>query len=526
MLSFQQPPLPSLLSRLRGAAFANKPCALLALVILGHAALRAQTPTEQITGPTSTTQLPLSGQGAQSGQVMVTQGTTNSGGGNTVNSITTSVTVQMPYNGSAAQGKATGEVLTLTLEEALKRGLRFNLGALEQEASVQQAKGLRAVAQSTLLPNVNAGVAEVFERENLRTLGVSLPSISEAVKFNYVDARARLNQTVFDLVRLDNLHSASESLKASLQSARNSRDLIVLAVGGSYLQLLTTQARVVAAQAQVESSKAIYKQAADRFDAGLAARVDAERAQVQLQTEQQRLRSLQADRDTQKLAFARLIGLPPGQLFETAEDYKYTPLSDLSVETALQRAFQTRSDIQAAQSGVRAAEESVKAARAEHVPQLAISADFGGAGTTPSQHSTSVYQVAGVLTIPIYEGGRIRGEEQEANATLRERKSELENVRGQVDQDVRQAFINLNSAADQVTVAQSNVSLSHDTLEQSRDRFAAGVADTVELVQAEQAVVQADDDFITAVFEHNLAKVSLARAMGNAEQSLPQLLRK
>ena len=147
--------------------------------------------------------------------------------------------------------------MSLTLDEALKRGLRFNLGALEQEASVQQARGQRQIAESTLLPTVNAGVAEVFERENLRTLGVSLPSIPEAVKFNYVDARARLHQTVFDLVRIDNLHSASESLKASLQAARSSRDLIVLAVGGSYLQLLATQARVMAAQAQVESSKAV-----------------------------------------------------------------------------------------------------------------------------------------------------------------------------------------------------------------------------------------------------------------------------
>ena len=126
----------------------------------------------------------------------------------------------------------------------------------------------------------------------------------------------------------------------------------------------------------------------------------------------------------------------------------------------------------------------------------------------------------------MYEGGRIRGEVQQATAALQQRHAEFENARGQVDQDVRQAFIDLNSAADQVGVARSNVGLSHDSLQQSRDRFAAGVADTVELVQAEQAVVQADDDYITALFDHNLAKVSLARALGNAEQTLPQLLRR
>ena len=496
------------------------------VLLLGGSGVRAQTPSEGVTGPTMPAQVPLSGQGAQAGGVAVMQGTTNSGGGNTVNSIQSSVSVMTPYNGSAAQGKATAGVLPLTLEQALKLGLVYNLGALEQSASVLQARGQRQVTKSGLLPNLNTGISEVYERENLATLGITSSMFPEGPVFNYIDGRTRLQQSVLDLVRVDNLHSASENLKASIGAAKNARDLIVLAVGGSYLQLIATQARIVAAQAQVESSQAIYKQAADRFEAGLAARVDAERAQVQLQTEQQRLRSLQADRDTQKLNLARIIGLPLGQQFNAADDYRYTPFDGMTVESALQRAFQSRADILSAQAAVRAAEESLKAAHAERLPQLAINADFGGAGTTPSQHSTGVYTVGGTLTIPLYEGGRIHGEIQESDAALQQRKSELENVRGQVDQDVRQAFINLNSAADQVGVAQSNVSLSHDTLQQSRDRFAAGVADSVELVQAEQAVVQADNDYITAVFEHNLAKVSLARAMGNAEQNLPQLLRK
>ena len=496
--------------------------------MLASGALQAQSPSEQVTGPTSATPVPLSGQSMSGGgAVTVIQGTTNAGGGNTVNSIQSTVMVQTPYNGSVPNGKMTPDVLPLTLDESLKRGLRFNLGELTQTSAVEQAQGQRAVAKSTLLPNLNMAISEVFERENLRTLGVSTPIIPEAVIFNYIDGRAaRLNQSVFDLVRIDNLRSANENLQASKLSARNARDLIVLAVGGSYLQLISTQSRIVAAQAQVESSKAIYQQAADRFTAGLAARVDAERAQVQLQTEQQRLRSLQADRDTEMLGLARIIGLPLGQRFMPSDDYHYVPLPDMTAESAMQQAMANRTDLQAAAAGVRAAEQSLKAAHAERVPELAVAADFGGAGLTASKHSTGVYQVAGTLTVPLYEGGRIHGEIQQAEAAVKQRKSEMEDLRGQVDQDVRQAFINLSSASDQVSVAKSNVDLSHDSLQQSRDRFAAGVADTVELVQAEQAVVQADNDYITAVFQHNLAKVSLARAMGNAEATLPQLLRK
>ena len=502
------------------------------LLLLGCMSARygaAQSPSSQVTGPTMAVGVPLSGRQSQGGggSVSVMQGTTNSGGGNTVNSINSTVSVQMPYTGSTPMGKSTGQVISLTLARALELGLKYNLGAVTEANTVAQAKGQRDVAKSTLLPNLNTGISEVFERENLRTLGVSISLIPESVQFNYYDARAlRLQQSVFDLVRVDNLHSASENLKASIQQVRNARDLIVLAVGGSYLQLIATNARVQAAQAQVESSRAVAKQAQDRFEAGVAPRVDSQRARVQYQTEEQRLRSLQADRDTAKLQLGRLIGLPLGQPFDLADVFRYTPLTDLTQDAALAQAFQQRSDLRASVSAVRAAELAEKAAHAERLPNLAVSADFGAAGTTPDSHSTAVYTVSGTLTIPIYEGGRIHGDIEQADAALRQRKSELEDTHGQVDEDVRQAFINLNSAADQVTVAENNQSLAHETLRQSQDRFAAGVADSVEVVQSEQAVVQADDDYITAVYEHNLAKVSLARAMGNAEQNLPQLLRK
>jgi outer membrane protein TolC len=444
-----------------------------------------------------------------------------------VNTINSSVAVNGPFSGSTPNGKDSGTVLTLTLENALSRGLRSNLGVIDQASSVLQARGQRAVARSELLPAVNTVVSEALERINLRTQGVESNMFPETAKFNFYDARAaRVQQAVFDLVRIENLHSASDNLKANLKLIRNARDLIVLAVAGTYVQAIATRARVSAAEAQVETSRAIYRQAADRRSLGLAARLDVNRAQVQLQTEEQRLRSLQADLETQYLHLARIIGLPLGQTFTVAEAYDFSPLTDFTLAGALERAFKNRPDLEAGDAGVRAAEAAVKAAHAERVPTLMVNADFGAAGLTPTHDSAGVYNVSGTLTIPLYEGGRIRGDIQQATAALRQRKAELEDLRGQVDEDVRQSFINLNSAADQVAVARSNVDLAHDTLTQSRDRFVVGVTDTVEVVQAEQAVVQADNDYITAVFEHNLAKVSLARAMGNAEQTIPLFLRK
>lgn len=528
LVGTSQLPAPHVLALRKHAYLSRERLSVAALAVCAFGLpLLAQTPSEQVTGPTRPTPLPLSGIQIPADSVSVTQQTTPSGAPGSSNSLNSTISVRAPFAGSIPTGTASKDPISLTLEQALALGLRSNLGVVTQSTAVMQAEGERTVARSGLLPLLNSGITEAFERENLRTLGVSLQSIPESSKFNYIDARAaRLQQTVLDIVKIDSLHSASESLKASLIAVRNTRDLIVLAVGGSYLQLISTNARVVAAKAQVETSRTIYQQAADRFNAGLAVRVDADRAQVQYQTEQQRLRSLQADLDSQKLRFSRLIGLPLGQAFLTAEDFPFVPLGPLTQDEALQRAQTGRADVEAAGASVRAAQNNVKAAHAEHLPTVNVNADFGAAGTTPSRHSTGVYTVYGTLTIPIYEGGRIRGDVEQANAALKQRQAELADAHAQVDQDVRQAFINLNAAADQVTVAQSNVSLSHETLTQSRDRFAAGVTDTVEVVQAEQAVVLADDDLISAIYEHNLAKVSLARAMGNAEQTLPQLLRK
>ena len=520
---FREEPLQDKRQLARGAILLLR--GVLAVVVLMECRwVAAQSPTEQVTGPTPSAPVPMSGRQTP-GSVTLTQRTAQGSAPNSVNVIDSEVMVQGVYAGSVA-AKLRDGVLELTLADALAMGLRTNLGVVAESAAVQQSKGQRDVARSALLPQVNAGITEEFERLNLRTQGVEIASFPESVKFNFYDARVRLQQSVLDLVRIRNLHGASELLNANVKAARDARDLIVLAVGGSYLQLLSTEARAQAAAAQVEIAKAVAKQAEDRLAAGLATRVDAMRAEVQMQTEEQRLRSLQADRDTQKLRLARLIGLAAGQAFDAQEDYGYTAQAGYTLEDALASAMKNRNDLQASAAGLKAALEGERAAHAERYPNVAVEGTFGASGVTPTHESTGVYTVAGVVTIPIFEGGRIHGDIVEANATVKQRKAEYEDMRGQVDEDVRQAFIDLGSAADQVGVAKSNVDLSHATLTQSRDRFAAGVTDTVEVVQAEQAVVQADDDYITAVYEHNLAKVALSRAMGNAEQTLPQLLQR
>lgn len=484
----------------------------------------AQSPAEQHREPSRASIPPLTSS-SQSDAVSVTE---SAAGAQSGNGIQGSVSIQGPYRGSVATGTASGGVLSLTLSEAVADGLKSNLGAVTQSLAVRQAEGQRIDARSLLLPHVSSIVTETVQQLNLRTAGVLEPSFPLAVgPYNFFDARAaRVEQQVFDPVSLGNLRAAGQNVQSTKDAALDSRDIIVLAVAGSYLRIVSMEAGILAAHAQVDTSQAIFQQATDRFHAGLAARIDATRTEVQLDNDRQRLRALEADLEKAKLDLARLIGLPHGQRLEISDHFPYTPLGNYTLDQLLADAESHRSDLQAAIASEKSAEFALHAAHAERLPNLSFQADYGAAGLRPTAEAHGVFTVAGVLSIPLYQGGRVHGDIEQADAALQARRAALEDIRGRIDDDVRRSWIDANAAQDQVAIAQRNIDLAHDTLTQARDRFAEGVADTVEVVQAQQTVTQAENDYINAIFAHNLAKVSLARAEGDTERRLPQFLRK
>jgi outer membrane protein TolC len=435
------------------------------------------------------------------------------------------VTSQNPFTGSVPEGKATPEALPLSFKDAIERGLRNNLGLLLQSDATVAARGQKWKELSDLLPNLTTGTSENVAQQNLAAEGIRFPGVPSIVgPYGFFDTRAYLSLSLFNLKSLNRERGASNNEQAARYTYKDGRDLVVLAVGNAYLQALAGAARVDTAQAQVQTAQALYDKAVDQQNAGVSPAIDTLRAHVELQTRQQQLIVVRNDYAKQKLALARVIGLPPGQEFALTDKAPYEPLTTLGLEQSLQRAYTARSDYQAAVQQVRAAERFRKAATAEYFPTLGVDANYGDLGITPG-NSHGTFTVSGTLNIPIFQGGKVHGDVLQAEAALQQAQQQLENLRGQIDYEVRTALLDLAAAAEQVEVARSSVDLADQTLTQAKDRFAAGVTDNLEVVQAQEAVAAANENYISSLYAHNLSKVALARAMGYAEEGVKQYLK-
>ncbi len=417
-------------------------------------------------------------------------------------------------------------VLPLSLQDAIDRGLKQNLGLLLSSADVRSARGQRWEQLSALLPHVTAAPYVAESKINVDELGfggvVSAFHISPSIgPFSYFDARANLTQSLFDWKSISAARAANQSVKSASYTFKDAHDLVVLAVGYTYFQAIADEARIETAAAQVETAQAVYGQAADQVKAGTSPDIDALRAKVELQTREQQLIQAKNNFAIQKLTVAHVIGLAPGQEFDLTDKSPYQPIEDITVDEALKRAYASRSDYQAAMADVRAAEFSRKAAVAGYFPSLSLDADYGLGGAHPS-NATPVADVHGTLTIPIFTGGSVHGDVVQADARLEQSRERLENLRAQIDSDIRTALLNLQSSADQVNVARSNIDLAEQTLTQSRDRFTAGVTDTVEVVQSQELVASAHEQYISSLYNYNYAKISLVRALGIAEEGVKE----
>jgi outer membrane protein TolC len=430
-----------------------------------------------------------------------------------------------PFLGGIPDRSPTNEPLTLSIADAIHRALDHNLGAIEAEGGLEHARGTRLIAFSDLLPKVDATLSEARRKTNLEAFGFPLgPGFPRVVgPYNVFDARVTVTQSAFDLSAINDARAEGHNVAAARLSYRSARDVVVLVSANMYLQVLASAARADSARAQLTTAQALYSQAQDLKQGGIIAGIDVIRAGVRLSMDRQRRTAAENDFEKAKLQLARVIGLPIGQSYTLSDQLPSVPFPEMTLEDALERAYRDRPDFLAAQERVRAAESKRAAAVAEALPSVNVTADYGAIGLT-RRSALPTYNIAGGLRVPIFQGGLIRGHVLEADADLRRRRAEADDLRAEVDYDVRSALLDLKATSEELQAANEARQLGNQQLEQSRDRFAAGVANNLEVIQAQEAVTLASEQYISSLYGFNVSKALLLQSLGTAEEAVQKYL--
>jgi len=421
------------------------------------------------------------------------------------------------YQGSITVGQATGQTLDLTLDDAIQRGLKNNLGVILSATETASARGQRLSQLQSLLPSVDASIKDTVSQVDLPAEGLRIPGFPTIIgPFGYQDFRASLNWSLINVNSLRNYMAAKHNLASAQLSAQDARDLVVLTVGNAYLLVLADESQVASVDAQVTTSKVSLDQAVANHDAGTAPMLDELRAKVDYQTLQQQLIVAKNSLEKDKLALARTIGLPLAQSFNLADKAPYQAFDAVDVEATIQQAHANRKDLAALVEQVKADEQKRKAATADRLPTLAFSGDYGDIGVNV-RHSHGTGDATGTISAPVFDEFALRGEAQVAQSTLDTDKAKLSDENAQVDADIRDALLDIQSAQQQVEVARSSVDLAAEALKEAQERYKNGVSDNLAVSQAEQSVAQANDQYVSSLYRHNVAKLSLARALGAGE---------
>ena len=413
--------------------------------------------------------------------------------------------------------------LRLTLRDAIEKGLQANLGVLVADTRVQELEGTRTRRLANLLPRVRTQSFANLQNRNLRAFGISFPGVPDVVgPFSNFDFRVYAEQNVFDLQTYHAWKASLRQLDAGRLDYQETRDLIVRSVAGLYLNAQSAGARVEAAQARVTSADALYRLAKDKHEVGTATGVDTLRAQVELANERQ---SLLVARNQQKqalLALARTLGMNPGTPLELAEPLQFQPISRPEAESALRSAMLARSDYMSLASQRLSLTEQQGASHARYYPKFSINGSYGGLGRSIAGIK-GVGVLQATLDFTLFDRDR-NGEAQEVAARLRRVDDQIADLRRGIDQDIREALLNLESAEEQVAVAQEGRELAQRELDLAQDRFQSGVTNNVEVITAQDELARAQENYILAVSGHMDARFALSRAVGGTEQNIGQYL--
>jgi outer membrane protein TolC len=435
---------------------------------------------------------------------------------------------QSPYYGSVTTVQPTGGVKPLTLDEAIAMGIEHNLAMVEARDQEQSVKAQSLASLQPLLPTVTAQADSGAHQINLAALGFSgsllgkvapafpnfdFATFPSVVKVNVTDAMVNYSQTLFSLPNYDRYRASKANVVAAYYSKQSSRGLVVLTIGDAYLQTLALGAQVDNAKALLQADEVLLNQAVAEHQAGTAANLDELRARVQFQTQQQSVIIAEVNFEKAKIALNREIGLPPEQEIQLTDTEPYADLTTMNIDQAKEMAYRSRQDYQGLQAQIRAAQYQRKAAKWERLPTLDFQGNYGVTGVTGAlYHGT--FTAAGTLSVPIFQEAKFRGDSGVAAANLTNLNQQLAGLKEQINQQLRDSILDVQSATELVRVARSNVELARKELEQTTERFEAGVDDNLPVVQAQATLADAETNLVNTTSQHNQAKLGLARNLG------------
>jgi len=430
-----------------------------------------------------------------------------------------------PYLGSTPHGVATSDTLHLSLGDAIARGLQYNLGLIDSEQASADARAQREHAFSALLPQISARAEQTYQQFSLKSINLTLPPQAgfhlppTSGQFGYSEARIIAESPVLNFELLGRYRQQKAFEAASALASKDARDVVVFAVGAAYFQVVASQARLETAQAALASSRELDTQVADQYKSEVSPEIDRLRADVELHTAEQRVTDAANDLEKDKLTLDRITGIPLDQAWSPAGDYGYVAL--LPDEPAPAQT-DTRFDVASAKANLAAAQFHVRAARAERLPEISFNASYGGGGTNPANYNR-VDEVRGTISVPLFTSGRIRSDIHAAESDMVQRRAELADLEGRAAYDVRTAQLDARASESGVKVAAENRALAERALAQSQDRYQNGVTNYLEVLEAQEALVAANENYIASLFSFNVSKISLARALGSAETRVPGL---
>ena len=418
-------------------------------------------------------------------------------------------------------GPMAGEPLKLTLDKAVALALKQNTTAQISVLQAAEAVQDKNIARAALLPTADLQVNDAIRRINLQEeLGsaIRFPGIPGHVgPLNILHAGPEFGTPLFDLTLWNRYRSSRDQANGSKANSLSTREQVILLVVSQYIGTLRASANVEASQSRVDLAQALYDQAADLQKNGVGTGIDTLRANVELQNEKQALLVAQTDRDSSLYALSRLLNLDPHQELVLADSLSFFDTPQPDVNASIDEALAARQEWKALEWQVKAAQHDRQASRDLRLPTLRVDGSWAYEGTRLN-NGIPVYNYQATFDMPIFTGGRTRAEIVRSDLQLRVLDQQKSDLRNQISLDVKDALLNLKSARSQVEVSTLGVQLANQEVEQARDRFKAGVANNIEVIQAQDALARANDNEIAALYRFNQARADFARSIGQMEK--------